>query len=74
MSEDSKRFEEYISSYMYLKGQRIDEDLQVATDNLHQMKRPDAEHIERVRELLYRKMEFEETCREVRLLVKLYLI
>lgn len=74
MSEDSKRFEEYISSYMYLKGQRIDEALQVATDNLHQMGVPDAEHIERVRELLYRKMEFEETCREVRLLVKLYLI
>ena len=74
MSEDSKRFEEYISSYMYLKGQRIEDSLQVAMENLYQMKTPDAEHIERVRELLYRKIEFEETCREVRLLVRLYLI
>lgn len=74
MSEDSKRFEEYIASYMYLKAERIDDDLRIALDNLHQMNKPDTEHIERVRELMYRKIEFEETCREVRLLVKLYLI
>lgn len=73
MLNDSKMFSEFLASYMYLKGQRFDDDISLAVDNLHRMKRPDHEHIERLKELLYRKAEFELTCREVKSLMSLYL-
>lgn len=68
-----EQFSEFLASYMYLKGQRFDDEISLAVDNLQRMKRPDQEHIERLKELLYRKAEFELTCREVKILLKLYL-
>lgn len=68
-----EQFSEFLASYMYLKAQRLDDEISVAVDNLHRMKVPDQEHVEHVKELLYRKQEFELTCREVKVLLKLYL-
>ncbi len=70
---NDRRFREMIASYMYLKAQRLDDDIRIAVDNLWQMHKPDHEHIERVKECLYRKAEFELTCREIRHLMWLYL-
>lgn len=74
MFEDSKRFKEMLESYMYHKKMRIDNDIRQAIDNLWKTPSPDQEHVDRVKELLYRKIEFEETCREVKMLLRLYLV
>ena len=68
-----EQFSEFLASYMYLKGQRFDDEIRVAVDNLHRMKHPDQDHIDCLKELLYRKAEFDETCREVKVLLRLYL-
>lgn len=74
MQEDSLRFKEMLESYIYHKSERLNDEIRSAIDNLWQMPKPDQEHIERVKELVYRKSEFESTCREVKLLLRLYLI
>lgn len=69
-----EQFSEFLASYMYLKGQRFDDEIRVAVDNLHRMKYPDQDHVEQLKGLLYRKAEFELTCREVKSLLRLYLV